>query len=215
MLTEDLSLDQQLRLGVVTGSCDDQKVLKRSALYNQVKEDHHLRLAYGFSSRLEVDEFERERRHEVMVAFSNALNDCVLAALPVDHTTLAVDGSGLWAWSRGGTYLPPTPEEIEAIEDPELRELLQQLIDEEGDNAKGAKSEAVKLARKHMDIGTNSKDDDASWGGKTAKNGKEELFDNGYMMQTIVTAPKNTSGPTTRYELPPLIRRIELTPAAP
>jgi hypothetical protein len=211
VLTEDLTLDQQLHLGVATGSYHDQKMLKVSALYNQVRKINNC-LAYGFGSRLKLDEYERERRRQVVVAFSNTLNDCVLAALPVDHTTLAVDGSGHWAWSRGGTYLPPTPEEIEAIEDPELRELLRQLIDEEGENAKGSKSEAVKLARKHMDIGTNSKDDDAGWGGKTAKNGKEELFF-GYMMQTIVTAPvaKLADDPN---ELPPLIRRIELTRAA-
>ena len=96
VLTEDLTLDQQLHLGVATGNYDDQKMLKLSALYNQVRKINNC-LAYGFGSRLKLNEYERERRRQVVVAFSNALNDCVLAALPVDHTTLAVDGSGHWA----------------------------------------------------------------------------------------------------------------------
>lgn len=211
VLTEDLPLNEQLRLRIVTGSKNHPRKLSIHDCYYQV-EIVTQRLAYGHSTRMTLSPEERTRRRQVVIDFNNALMDVFATALDVDDSTVAIDGTGLWAWARGGAYDPPTTEEIEKIEDPAVREQLLRAVRLGELRGTGPDNETIKLMKRHVDKSTTSTDQDAGWGGKTAKDGTPEPYF-GYMIHALANVPKaklkdDPSAP------PVLIRRFEVSRAA-
>lgn len=210
VLTEDIEFVDQLRLGVVTGTEEHPRMLTLSDCYYQV-EIITTRLAYGHSTRLILSQEERDRRRGVILRFNDALMDVFATALDLDDSTVAIDGSGIWAWARGGAYEPPSIEEIERIEDPLVRDVLIEAVRKGELAGEGPDAETIRLMKQSVAKSTKSVDQDAEWGGKTAKDGKGMPFF-GYMVHALANVPESTikEDPTAQ---PVLVRRFEVTGA--
>jgi hypothetical protein len=99
ILTQDLAIDDQIRLGVRTRRGGAIRVLKIKELYYQANRlNQHL--AYGHGSAPLIDDAERERRHQVVMRASNALMD--VFDLGWQSGVFAMDATGIWSWAKGG-----------------------------------------------------------------------------------------------------------------
>ncbi|HEY5121822.1 MAG TPA: hypothetical protein VII84_09645, partial [Acidimicrobiales bacterium] len=99
VLTEDLPLDEQLRLGVRRTTHGKVKIVTKFDLYYQA-ERISVGLTYGVMSTPNITDAERARRHKVITDFSNTLMDAF--DLGWDDSIVAVDETGIWSWARGG-----------------------------------------------------------------------------------------------------------------
>ncbi|GBE23196.1 MAG TPA: hypothetical protein ENH00_13550 [Actinobacteria bacterium] len=103
-LTSSIPLDEQFTLGVrrwtrnrLTGE-ETVRVMSINDLYYVTKRISKA-LDYGKGSAPNLDEEERERRHDVIQAFCDALMD--VFDLGWESTTYALDATGIWSWGRG------------------------------------------------------------------------------------------------------------------
>ena len=235
-LTEELPLDEQLRLGVRRVVRGTTTLVTYRELVTQADRISDL-LAYGELSTPDLDEEERRRRHGVVVDFSNLLMDAFDFGWEID--TYALDATGVWSWARGGKNRKDfTPAEVEGEDSALVDEVRELALHGEGSDGRPQQDDLddsphVRRRRRRdrtqprkrprgvapvlvsADDGlgyTTSADPDAAWGFKTAKSGEREGFF-GYHEHTLVMAPESRieDDPKT---LPPLVRRLELTPAS-
>ena len=103
-LTKNIPLDEQFTLGVrrwtrnrLTGE-ETVRVMSINDLYYVTKRISKA-LDYGKGSAPNLDEEERERRHDVIQAFCDVLMD--VFDLGWESTTYALDATGIWSWGRG------------------------------------------------------------------------------------------------------------------
>jgi len=211
ILTEDLPFNEQLRLGVISGTPEKSRKLSLSDCYYQVEIISN-RLDYGHGTRLTVTQDERDRRRRVILDVNNALMDAVASATPINDSTVAIDGSGWWAWAKHGGYDPPSVEEVERIGDPVVRDKLLEGIRKGELTGDGPDAATIRLMKQSVDKSTTSVDQDAGWGGKTSKSGDPEPFF-GFMAHTLVNVPdaKIDDDPSTQAVV---VRRFEVTRAA-
>lgn len=230
-LTVKLPLDEQFRLGIRqhTGSTTS-TVSYRNLEYQANRINTNL--AYGHGSQPHLDDTERIRRHTTVTTALNALMD--VFDLGWSSSTIALDATGIWSWGKGFRRTAAVTIDDDTNLEEELASLLQQaretgvipdqlvrivnaLRDREAREAKIATSQtAISDAEDDTEqpqplIPTGkgkSHDPDASWGIKTSKSGKSEVFF-GDHEHTLVLADGSTDNRTE----PPLIRRLELTPA--
>lgn len=205
-LTTRLDIRDQVRLGVKIGP-GPKDFIKPACLYHAAKLLTE-GLAYGKSVEAVLSHDERDRRHDLLISACNALLDYTAEATEVDDRELAVDATGIWGWAKG-KYLPkPSRAEIEAQDDELIKRALEELAGgtvttaEDLDGAEIAKDQSI-----FADL-----DPDSEWAGKTGKNGGTQRF-YGKHAHAIVAVPKATidDDPATRA---PIVRRIEVTPAA-
>lgn len=239
-LTEELPLDEQLRLGVRFQVDGKMETISYRELTTQADRLSDL-LAYGELSTPDLDDEERRRRQAVVTGFSNTLMDAFDFGWEVD--TYALDATGIWSWGRGGKRRKPiTDEEKEGEDEKAIKEVEEFVLHGEGPDGRPAKEPSETPTpstrkrrrrrdrtkdrwRKWQDVAdapavdeddglgyTTSVDPDANWGFKTAKSGEREGFF-GYHEHTLVLAPEERieDNPKT---LPALVRRLELTPAS-
>ena len=124
VLTEDLPLDEQLRLGVRRTTHGKVKVVSKSDLYYQA-ERISVGLTYGVMSTPNISHVERARRRKVITDFSNTLMDAF--NLGWDDSIVAVDETGIWSWARGGKKregLEDNDEDVSTAEDAAISALL-------------------------------------------------------------------------------------------
>jgi hypothetical protein len=201
-LTLELPYDEQFRLGVRKMVNGKEKSLTETDLRYQVK-CFNKRLSYGSRSNVLLSGVERLRRHQAIIDINNQLMDVFSQAWI--STIVAIDATGIWSWGRGGAKHDDTIKNalaaLEDGQDPE--EVMKQLPSESPGQ-------------------TTSFDPDATWSVKTHKNGKPEpLF--GYQEHTVVLVPERkmrrvTNPDGTKRKVaellePPVILRLELTPA--
>lgn len=203
-LTTYLDYRDQLRLGVRTGP-GRRDVIPRARLY-YAADLLTSRLAYGLSVAAEIGETELARRRDVVLRACNALLDFTAQATTIDDRRVALDATAIWAWARGPFYPRPTVEEIEAQEDPLIKEALQRLRDRKGTTSDLETISVAKDSKKPSSV-----DPDAAWSGATGKNGDTKRF-YGYYGHALVSVPSARLGddPTATS---PIVRRIELTRA--
>lgn len=104
-LTQELTIDDQFRIGVRRMTDGEEWVVREADLYNRIK-DLKKGLEYGFRSSPDISIAERARRREVIQEITQAV--CDLFDL-VPTSTVAIDSTGIWAWKVG-----PTAEEVES-----------------------------------------------------------------------------------------------------
>jgi hypothetical protein len=231
-LTVALPLDEQFRLGIRRNTHLGIKTITYRHLDYQA---NRLRngLAYGPGSGAGVDDLETHRRHDVVMAATNGLMD--VFNLGWHSPILAIDATGIWSWGKGGRKTAPVTNDCPEDLEERIAELLRQAQDtgiipdelavrveqlrqaeaaEERDDRsnspgpEGASAEGGKTTPPLLPAGRNSSHDpDAAWGVKTAKSGKSEIF-YGYHEHTLVHVPPEGT------DEPPIIRRLELTPAS-
>lgn len=192
-----LSLDDRLRLGISVpdptspdGTSLDVTLDQLYYVSKRVTE----RLAYGEKSAADLADEERERRHDIVQRFCQAVMDVFDLGWKASHA--AMDATGVWSWARGKARPKgdPTTEE---------HDLPDGVAAENGDDA------VVEAPTSADDVNKVVFDVDAAWGIKTSKSGKPERFF-GYHEHTLLQIP----GPDqTVGDIPPLIRSFELTPA--
>ena len=243
-LTEEMPLDERVRIGTRFLEDGKMKSLDDRTLYNQVERIRD-RLAYGELSTPDLDDVERERRRQAILKFSATLLDAFM--MPGwTPTVYAMDATGVWSWGRGGKRREDmTPDRFEGEDEAVVNELIELSqhgegpepdddLDEPRTDDAGDRENPKRLRRRRRDrtiprkrpAGSNQKsakhddglgyttsiDPDADWGIKTSKSGRRETFF-GYHEHTIVIAPEG-SVEEFPNALPPLVRRLELTPAS-
>lgn len=193
-LTMDLTLDDQIRLGVRDAAGEE--IVTENALQN-IARLFHERLEYGPVTAPHLGPDERDRRRDAVQDVLDAICDVFTAGFTPQ--TVAIDATNLWTWSRAGKSKPRRPAETEWGESdggtPEV-DASSQNADE---NSTEAPDESAVSA-----VDTRS---DAGWGAKTAKDGGAEWF-YGYHEHTVVLAPHGKKDPD---QPPPLIVRYTLT----
>lgn len=230
-LTVKLPLDEQYRLGIrahdgTTTSAVTYRNLEYQA--NRINKS----LAYGHGSEPHLDDTERDRRHSTVTTALNALMD--VFDLGWSSSTLALDATGIWSWGKGFRKDAEITRDTDGLDDAvaalveqaiatgvipdKLARMVKELREQEARDERIAASQAAATAAADDDETEQplipsgkgkSHDPDAAWGGKTSKSGKNEMF-YGYHEHTLVLA----AGPAQTRTEPPLIRRLELTPAS-
>ncbi|HUX05499.1 MAG TPA: hypothetical protein VMV53_11435 [Acidimicrobiales bacterium] len=205
-LTERMDIRDQIRLGIKIGP-GPRDFINRKTLYHAAKllTDG---LAYGKSVEFDLPEDERSRRHDVLLAACNALLDYTAEATEVDDTELSADATAMWGWAKG-KYLPkPSKTEIDAQDDELMKAALQELANgtvNTADDLEGA--ELPEDQAMFTDL-----DPDSEWCGKTGKSGETQRFYGKYIHALVaVPSAKIKVDSNTRA---PIVRRIEVTPAA-
>ncbi|MHB8334203.1 MAG: hypothetical protein ACYDEH_04800 [Acidimicrobiales bacterium] len=242
VLTEDLPLDEQLRLGVRRTTHGKLKILSKCDLYYQA-ERISVGLTYGEMSSPGISDAERARRHQVITDFSNILMDAF--DLGWDDSIVAVDETGIWSWARGGKSRKKIAAEVLAAENAadaallvraaEMGEVPGLQLSTDGDTVQtAANPEATKKEERPRRKGgkrkpptdpmdpttghddglglTLSADPDGYWAMKTKKTGGREVYF-GYSEHTLVLCPRSTIEDDPRAQ-PAIIRRLELTTAS-
>ncbi len=101
-LTEDLPLDDQFRIGVrrrhETRSGEETIAVLDVHAFYRVTRTFSEDLDYGEDAK-DIDDDERDRRHEVVRSYCDALMD--VFDFGWTTTTYAIDATGLWSWGRG------------------------------------------------------------------------------------------------------------------
>ncbi len=200
LLTTELPIGAQFALGVRRWKADadsgDIWILPLHDLY-ELSAKITSKLGYGDGKHPDLDPAEREHRRQVVLAFNDALMDAF--DLGWTSRVFAMDATGIWSWGKGKkkrTDKPSTKPGTGAAPDDDMPDDQ----DPEGDGP----------GDEEMVVGDpTSHDPDASWGVKTAKNGKEETFF-GYHEHTLLQVPAD--GHESDDE-PRLIRRLEVTAA--
>lgn len=166
-LTEELTIDDQIGLGVRNGKAGpgEKTQITLSDLQNVAKLFDR-RLEYGDVTAPHLDDQERARRREVVASLADAV--CDVFTVGFDSTTYAIDATNVWSWVR--STRSAVTAEADADCDP----------DSEGDPTSSTARPKKKT--------------DAGWGKKTAKNGKEEAFF-GYHEHTMVLVPHGKNDP--------------------
>ena len=122
VLTEEIPLDEQLRLGSRYVKDGEMVSLTAKTLYNQADRIKDL-LAYGEKSTPDLDDTERVRRRSVLNTFSNTLMD--VFDLGWESDTFALDATGIPSWALGGkTREKIHLEDFEGDDDNAIAELL-------------------------------------------------------------------------------------------
>ena len=213
LLTSRLTPELQIEIGVLRCRNDAVEEIDTKRLYYQA-ERLTKGLAYGKKSAPKLTVDERERRHETVIAMSNALMD--VFDLGWTSTTYALDATGIWSWGRAVKKLGEAPpkESMDEDEDDEAADgqaavevaSVDQTVDDEedADSDEGAVDDKGKRKKRE-----GSFDPDAGHGVKTSKSGANETFF-GYDESTLVLAPH---GDDPRDLEPRVIRRLELTTA--
>jgi hypothetical protein len=166
-LTEELTIDDQIRLGVRNPKAGPAgKAGITLADMQNVAKLFDSRLEYGPVTAPDLDQAERDRRLEVVASLADAV--CDLFTDGFDSTTYAIDATNVWSWVRSTRST--------ATDDPEGE------TDPETDPDQPSSSPRPK------------KKTDAGWGKKTAKNGKEEAFF-GFHEHTMVVVPHGKNDP--------------------
>jgi hypothetical protein len=231
-LTEKLPLDEQYRLGIREVVDGGTTTVSYRNLEYQAKR-LMTALAYGAGSEPDLDDTERTRRHTTVTSALNGLMD--VFDLGWDSPAMAIDATGIWSWAKGARKTAPVADTDDTDLEEELAALLEQarqtgiipdrlirvadaLRAQELRDAEIASSQAAATAAAAevpaapaalIPSGKGkSYDPDAAWGVKTSKSGRTEVF-YGYHEHTLVLADDRDA---TAAE-PPLIRRLELTPA--
>ncbi len=242
VLTEDLPLDEQLRLGVRRTTHGRLRILSQYDLYYQA-ERISIGLSYGVASTPDIRDAERARRHRVITDFSNTLMDAF--DLGWDDSIVAVDETGIWSWARGGKSRKKIAAEVLAAENAadaallvraaEMGEVPGLQLSTDGDTVQtAANPEATQKEERPRRKGgkrkpptdpmdpttghddglglTLSADPDGYWAMKTKKTGGREVYF-GYSEHTLVLCPRSTIEDNPRTQ-PAIIRRLELTTAS-
>lgn len=191
-LTEDLTIDDQLRLGVRVGG---KLIVTENALQN-VARLFHQKLEFGPRTAPDLEPGEQDDRRDAVQDILDAV--CDVFVTEFTPMTVAIDATNLWTWSRSKTRKPskgPIPEWEN---------------DYQGTPAEGSLGDDVDSGEPESPDkdGVTEKDanSDAGWGGKTAKNGGTEYF-YGYHEHTVVLAAHGLDDPQVP---PPLIVRYTL-----
>lgn len=205
-LTERMDIRDQIRLGIKIGP-DPRDFINRKTLYHAAELLSN-GLPYGKSVEFELSGEERRRRHDVLLAACNSLLDYTAEATEVDDTELSADATAMWGWAKG-KYLPkPSTAEIDAQDDELMKAALQELANgtvNTADDLEGA--ELPEDQSMFTDL-----DPDSEWCGKTGKSGETQRFYGKYIHALVaVPSAKIKVDPNTRA---PIVRRIEVTPAA-
>jgi hypothetical protein len=103
-LTEHLSVEDQLHLGVLRAERDETgraQAVPAVSIHdlNYVTKALKKHLEYGIGNAPDLDDAERDRRHQVVKDYSDALMD--VFDLGFTSATYAVDATGYWAWGKG------------------------------------------------------------------------------------------------------------------
>lgn len=190
-----LDVDEQIRIGwceIVDGKPEQPVTLDDFYNLDRVICE---RLAYTEASDPELDDSERERRHQVIRDYCDAL--CDVFRFAWDSDALALDATGVWSWGRGYSKDKDGP-------------TVQRLASEHH----VADESVAETIETMSQMATRRRDVDAAWGVKTKKNGQNEVFF-GYEMHAFAQTPQLTD-PRASDETngaPPLLTRFELTPA--
>jgi hypothetical protein len=220
-LREELSIDDQLRLGVITldldpdGSTTVRPLVTENDFYN-LERAIRQGLTYSHAAAPDISAEERARRHEALRTVCDALLD--VFDLGWSTHTVAMDATGIWSWGRGYSDaakpkkrssakadddMAVEEDDFEDEEELDLEKIAAEMSDDEKmDEVERSESGPSASRTKRRDL-------EAGWGVKTGKNGKTEpVF--GYHEHTLVQVP---DGSDEKDTVPPLIRRFELTPA--
>lgn len=96
VLTEDIDIEDQIRLGYVRKSGDSIEVMPISALENVLKR-YRLHLEFGAGSN--VDANERAKRDDIVYQAIQSTIDIFIR--PFEPECYAIDATGQWAWAKG------------------------------------------------------------------------------------------------------------------
>ena len=185
ILVESLPLDAQRELGVRKTIDGEEWLLTRDAIY-RISDAISGYLEFGSGSRPDLDEGERQRRRQAVLALVHSM---LLVTLPATKSTArAMDGSGIWSWGKWPRKL--SVDQVEA-----------QSVGESTDDGGGSVSAAGSN-------GPVSHDPDARTGMKTKKDGSVEAYF-GYQLHALVRVPDNKQP----KRVIPLIESFDLTPA--
>jgi hypothetical protein len=205
-LTERMDIRDQIRLGIKIGP-GPKDFINRKTLYHAA-EVLTEGLAYGKSVELALPQGERDRRHDLLLAACDALFDYTAEATEVDDTELAADATAMWGWAKGKFLPKPSKAEIEAQDDELMKAALLELANGTVNTADDLEGATV---LEDQSIFTDL-DPDSEWCGKTGKSGEVQRFYGKYIHALVaVPSAKIKKDPNTRA---PIVRRIEVTPAA-
>lgn len=237
VLTRQLPHDEQVRIGVMTRTRRGTSTVNYKQLVYQANRLMSL-LAYGHGSAPDLGGLERDRRHSTMRTAIDELMDVFDLGWQTD--AMALDATGIWSWAKSGrknaTVVDPgsefdLDEETAAllaqarqtgIIPERLIDMFDLARDKELRELEAERSQAVATDTDASDDGrlptgqllspgrSPSHDPDAGVGVKTHKSGRQEVFF-GYHEHTLVLAPDRRASDGGD---PPLIRRLELTPAS-
>ena len=223
LLTTELPVGVQFTLGVRRWKTDTDGqsiwILPIHDLY-ELSAKITNRLGYGDGKNPDLDPAERERRRRIILAYNDALMDAF--DLGWTSSIFAMDATGIWSWGKGKKQRGASPSTTPSTgADP--------VGDTPDDGPTTAPNDTAEANGATPDVGDGTKtsegdgpsddeivvgdptshDPDASWGVKTAKNGKEETF-YGFHEHTLLQVPAD--GQKADDE-PRLIRRFEVTAA--
>lgn len=228
--TGQLPRDRQWELGILRRDGDKVVQLTTKQLYDMGKAlNKHL--AWTGPIAASLSEEERTRRYAVVANIADALTTTTHVVARAG-TALAVDESGVWAWTRGRRKPAAAPPVHPSDEDEARVENLADVTTgdvpmpleafthepadedfaEDGDagcpesaDLPEAETDAIPLKMRRLDP-------DATWGVKTHKDGGRTSYF-GYALHTLVRIPDVGQTKETSAE-PLLIERFRLTPAS-
>ncbi|RYP84229.1 hypothetical protein EKO23_16340 [Nocardioides guangzhouensis] len=145
-------------------------------------------LDYGHGTQPNLDDAERERRRSLVEDAVHRL--ITVTVVPRVGTSLAIDGTGQWVWSRGSETgrtkakkdLKNGKDKLPSEDGSEDLEVADIALDEEGGSAPSDDEE------RPVPAGARGRCLDAAWGYKTSKTGKREVGF-GFHQHTLVRTP--------------------------
>lgn len=240
-VSRTLPLDTRLEFGIIRrlsdGGVTTIAELTRKQLYTMTE---GLKKHLDFSQP-ELDSQQRADRHRIVQDITaRALEATHL--IDIDHGTYAIDDTAIWSWARGSTQpsgvhggpdRPLSDEDFGATRGSATATNMpnspaQEVSEEETDAQEADQSPTQDSAESQGNAKKRNpapwKCADASWSGKTGKNGQMQAF-YGYKAHVIVNTndPKRQDAPEhrrtgkarkrTEADLPILVQALELTTA--
>ncbi|WP_395153816.1 hypothetical protein [Ilumatobacter sp.] len=222
MLTEEISVDEQIRLGVTELVDGVRKVLITETDFYSTEKKMCKALAYTTTSAPEIDDETRAHRHNAIREYCDSLMD--VSSSGPKSTSVAIDATGIWSWGRRGKDLselaenlgvpvgkPDTPDDPAPVCKPIPTEVTNDTNDATASLVTGSNnsvSGATTAGTVELDV-EKRRDVDAGVGVKTKKSGGDEVFF-GYHEHTMVAVADFSE---KKDSVPPLITRFELTSA--
>ncbi len=196
VLTDFLPLDVQRELGVRRPSANGDRLITEKDLY-AITEAFGKYLDFGDGSAPDLENHEREARRQVVL---DLMHDMLAVTLPESpSSTRAMDGTGIWSYGKAARRPSTKLLDLDAAGEP--------LDSTEAEDASSTSSEDDR-----RDAGNGSRarssDPDASYGVKTRKDGKREVYF-GYELHALVRAPDHPD----QDGFIPLFEAFEVTPA--
>lgn len=219
LLTNELPLDEQLRLGVCrVGTAADGTAttwaLPIADLY-ELTAKLNTKLGYGLGKHPDLGAEERARRHRTIVTCLDDLMD--VFDLGWQSEVFAMDATGIWSWGRGKAKAVSgrddgADEHVAAATGAGVANAARTRQGATGTAEAAGPGEEAEQAPGEDEIvlgDPTSHDPDGAWGVKTAKIGGEQRY-YGYSENTLVQVPG--AGQAADDE-PRLIVRLELQAA--